>query len=52
MSLQAFEQPHDNQAHAEKTDAAPSLKRASLLFVASLGTLIGTSLFLASIGHN
>ena len=33
---------------ADITNTGPSFKRASLLFVASLGSFIGTSLLLAS----
>lgn len=47
--------PHDRSSHdispepENGTDASPSFQRASILFVASLGSFIGASLLLASL---
>ena len=48
--VQSVEESQGVGSRRSGADAKPSFTRASILFVASFGALIGTSLMLASIG--
>jgi hypothetical protein len=50
VRVQSVEESQGVDPRPSGVDAKPSFKRASILFVASFGSLIGTSLLLASIG--
>jgi hypothetical protein len=51
VRVQSVEEARGVDPRPSEVDAKPSFKRASILFVASFGSLIGTSLLLASIGQ-
>jgi|UPI0004B33439 hypothetical protein len=51
VRVQSVEKAHGVGSRPSCADAKLSFARASILFVASFGTLIGTSLLLASIGQ-
>ncbi|WP_322883765.1 hypothetical protein [Microvirga lotononidis] len=49
VRVQSVEESQGVAPRPSGVDERPSFKRASILFVASFGSLIGTSLLLASI---
>lgn len=51
VRVQSVEESQSLGSPPSGVEAQPSFKRASILFVASFGSLIGTSLILASIGQ-